>query len=462
MSLFGLVGTDELDSFRFKNHRRQILYSYPTGTAPLTALLNLCDEEETDDPEYRWMETRLPSLEAATAYISTTVIFASATVTANVVTAVTAWSADTAIANGSSAAVCVDDTDKFCLNMVVKLNQITLTGGTKRDYIGIVTGIGTVSSKDYLYIRVVDGAGSTTIDFDSTANLAVQVLAIGMSNPEGHTGTDLGAHELPIEQSNYTQIFKYGYQITGTNLKTATKFDKAGSFPDQAKQNAINFAKLLEYAFLFGVKSTVAASGSTKIRRLTGGLLHFMREWEAANSVYRGGSGAAAATANSDDNKRIIDLASETLTLESFTSYLERMSRTSGGSNTSNELLCFTGNQAFLLIQKMLKTTFELQVVPKTKDTYMMDFVKVVTPMKTIMFMTHPLFNENALLRRNRLLLEPGNLCYRNLKGRDMQLTENQQPNNADYREDAWFGECGLEVHYPEKMMYLTNLTTVG
>lgn len=461
MALFGLISSDELDAYRYQNHRRQILYSFPDGSAPLTALLNLCEEEATDTAKFSWSETRLPMLATITAAISSTVVFAAGTISGTSVTGVTAWAADTARANGTKVTICVEDNTYFPLNMVVRLNDVTLAGGAKREIVGFVTATGTVSSKDYIEIQVVEGAGATAIDYDVSANVGIQVLGIGMAAAEGALGVELGAHELPIEPENYTQIFRYGYQITGTNLKSATKFDKSGSFPDQAKQNAINFAKLQENAFLFGRKATVPTSGATKIRRLTGGLLYFLDQWEAADSIYRGGTGAAAATSNSDDNKRIIDLASENLSYKSLADYLERMARTTGGTNTSRELLCFTGGKAFLKLQQMLKKNFDIQVTMKTKDTYMMDFVKVVTPVKTLMFMTHPLFNENPLWRNNMLCLEPGNLKYRYLTGRDMTLLENQEPNNADYREDAWFGECGLEVQYPDKMMLFKNITTV-
>src|SRR5207245_3311439 len=42
------------------NWRRLILYLFPNGKAPLTALLSLTEPEETNDPHINWYEKTLP------------------------------------------------------------------------------------------------------------------------------------------------------------------------------------------------------------------------------------------------------------------------------------------------------------------------------------------------------------------------------------------------------------------
>lgn len=459
MALFGLIDAESYDTTRFKNHRRQILYSSPMGAAPLTALLSLCEEDSTDDPEFRWEETRIPAIASVLANISTTVVFGSTGTisSAGAITAVTAASGDITVAANDTLYFCVADRTNFSLNMLLRVEGIILSSGTA-DLVGVVIGLGTVSSKQYVAVKVIAGAG--TYDYDA-AQAGKYVTGIGMAAAEGSLAIETGSHTLPVEPLNYTQIHKYNYQITGTGLKTAVKYDELGPFPDQAKQNAMNFARLLEFNFLWGERSKVAdSSNNNRLRRTSGGLLWHMRQWEAADSTYRG-SGSAAATVNTDDNKRILDLSSTTLTYKLLLSYLERTTRTTGGSNTSNELLCYCGNQALLKLQELLTGQVQITTTGRSKDTFQIDFVKIVTPLKTLMLQSHPLFNENPLLRTSVLALEPGNLTYRYLEGRDMQVVENQQPNNADWREDGWLAECGLEVHYPEKFLMIKNLIAV-
>jgi len=48
----GMRGTgDWVDGQRPKNWREQILYLYPNGMAPLTAILSMLNSEKTDDPQ---------------------------------------------------------------------------------------------------------------------------------------------------------------------------------------------------------------------------------------------------------------------------------------------------------------------------------------------------------------------------------------------------------------------------
>src|SRR3972149_4879287 len=63
MAILGLRDTKSYGDagFRFENWRRTILYSFPNGAAPLTALLSLLRSEDTNDPIYHWFEKPLPT-----------------------------------------------------------------------------------------------------------------------------------------------------------------------------------------------------------------------------------------------------------------------------------------------------------------------------------------------------------------------------------------------------------------
>ena len=51
-TILGLRDTQSFSADRFENWRRQILYLFPNGAAPLTALLALTEPEETNDPHF--------------------------------------------------------------------------------------------------------------------------------------------------------------------------------------------------------------------------------------------------------------------------------------------------------------------------------------------------------------------------------------------------------------------------
>ena len=45
---------DWVDGQRPMNWRQQILYLYPNGMAPLTAILSMIGNESVDDPQFHW------------------------------------------------------------------------------------------------------------------------------------------------------------------------------------------------------------------------------------------------------------------------------------------------------------------------------------------------------------------------------------------------------------------------
>ena len=66
MAFLGMRGTgDWVTDQRTKNWREAILYEYPNGSAPLTAILAKLKSERTDDPEFYWWTKTLPTQRAA-------------------------------------------------------------------------------------------------------------------------------------------------------------------------------------------------------------------------------------------------------------------------------------------------------------------------------------------------------------------------------------------------------------
>jgi hypothetical protein len=164
----------------------------------------------------------------------------------------------------------------------------------------------------------------------------------------------------------------------------------------------------------------------------------------------------SAATADSDDNKRIITNSSGVLSEKLYDTYLERVFRVT--NNTVNEKLVLCGSGFLNVINQLYKSKSCLDASLPLTDTYGMNVVKHLTPFGTVYYKTHPLFSQNSTMRFNALVLDVQNLVYRYLDGRDTELLKNRQPNDADYRKDEWLTEAGLEVRFPESHMYLQNV----
>lgn len=457
MPILGLMTTEQFSTERFKNIRRSVFYYYPNGTAPLIGLLSLLKEEVTNDPEYKWYEKRLTQQRTTSAYISTTVTFYS-----TVDSTFTTWTAavgDITMAVDSQYGVKVASggTAQFRVGHIFKMNVTTATPDTQ-ELQGRITYVD-ASNNRMAFIATRVPTADTDYDAAITGN---EILVIGNAFAEGAQSqsgsaatSTLNVYNVPINPSNYTQIFRTPYQITGTALKTSATFDDTGVYPDMAKEAAVNHMREMEFAFIFGNKNQFSSSGT--IVRTTGGILYSLRLWEAADSIYRGGTGAAAVTADTDDNKRIITNSGGTLSLATYDDYLERVARNI--KNKNNELLVLCGSGFLKIINRGYAGSASLNADMPMTETYGMNVVSHQTAFCKLFYKTHPLMSLNPTLRFNAIFLDVGNLKYRPMAGRDTELLKDRQPNNADYIEHEYLTEAGLETDAPEAHMYLQNVT---
>ena len=475
--ILGLCTAEQYSTERFKNIRRSVQYQYPNGAAPLLALLSLSDDDPTNDPEFSHWEDRYEELSSTTKAngLGITSNGAFAGTSGGDLGATFTWTADTVYR------VYVNDTTKFRVGNVVKINATI--SGVNRDLVGDVTyNEGT----DYIKVRAVIGdkstsglgsvvAGANIASVPATnADIGDEVIVIGNSAAEGMINETTSRVTVPVNLMNYTQIFRTPFTFSGTSLKTPVKFDDSGPYKSHSKKFALQHMVAMEFAVLFGERKMymdTGLSGSVPMapaaglaRRHFGGILWYLKQYEAQYSIYRGGDGSstgpAAITLDTDDNKRIIENTAGTITEDQFDGWMERLFRVS--NNSTNEKLCLCGSGALRVINQLWRSKSTLQASLPLTDTYGMDMSALVTPFGKVYFKTHPLFSNNSTLRNNMLFLDVQNLKYRPLNGRDTELLKNRQPNDADYRMDEWLTEAGVELWYPESHMYIKNVTGYG
>jgi hypothetical protein len=452
MALFGIQNTETLDSYRFKSMRRSVFYDYPNGSFPLAGLISLLEDEECSDPRFEWWEKRNKVSRTTMENISTTIVFGDATAP------YAALGADFSATAGSSHSICIDDTTIFSVGNTIRVDALN-TAGARVYLYGLVTAVvdsGTATSRRIVVKWTVTNAA--TIDYNG-ANADREILIIGTAAAEGDTAKTRGQLTLPINPYNYCQIFKKKFSITATQLQTPVKYDVEGIFRDMAKENLIRHMEELEWTFLFGQRAQTTNADNGLPEKMTGGILWYLEQYEAANSDYRGGTGAAAITSDTDDEKRIIENSSGIITESFWDDLIERLFRST--NNKTNEKLGICGNGFLNALNKYLKRNVTLNCeVTQEKGPYGVVFTRYVTPQGTLMFKTHPRWNQIPTLRSSVLFLDMPDLKYRYMAKRDTDLQEEIQPNDADYREDQYLTDAGLEVHYPERHMFIKNVTS--
>jgi len=454
-TLLGLISTEAFSANRFNSYRRTVFYYYPQGAAPLTGLLSLAKEEACNDPAFYWFEKRKDPQRTTTAAISGSIPWYSSgvTVAGGKVTAATAATANFSTVVGTLYAVktAADPQNTIRLGHLIKI-VATDTAGAE-DLIGQVVGVNTSTDTPANVVAFTALRALTTITYNSAANVGIDVNVVGSAFAEGAIGSSYNITTTPVNPSNYTQISRTAYKITGTALKTSAKFDERGIFPDEAKEAGLNHAVEMEKNFLWGEKSlqSTTIGGETSVTRTTGGIMYFLRLWEAGATY-----GNTAATADTDDTKRIIVNASGRIARKTLFGYLERVFRVT--NNKTAEKLVFLGSGALNVLNQLFASTMVQMTQPPASEAYGMNIVKAVVPFGTLYFKTHPLFTENPIWRNSALILDVPNLMYRYIEGRDTALLRDRQPPNADYIEHEYLSEYGLELRFPESHMYIQNI----
>lgn len=454
--MFGLMSTESFAQYKAQNSRRRVFYEYPNGAATLTGLLSLMDVQETSQPEFSWWEDRYQNQRTTTLGISSGngPFSAAGTDTPSTVAGFNLAQDD--VVRVRTAAL---GTNVLRVTNVVRLYKMPNGASTTKDVVGVITAIIATNKFEmrvveaYTGLKNGDGTGGTV---DATAK-AINV--IGTANPEGARSTK-GFWLPPRQVSNYTQIFRSAFTFTRTALKTTVEFDKSGVYRTAAKKTSQNHMIEMERAFLWGRKSEYLATahdGEEVPEKTTGGVLHFLEQWELG-TVY--GNSTTAITDQTDPAKRLIDLGGS-MSSERYNTLMANLFTVTNNTDWCKLCLCGSGYLA------NLNRLFEGQIVKvsgeEQKNTfYGMNIVQHDTIDGSVYYKTHPLFNIDPVFKYSALYLDLPNLEYRPLLDSDTTLLKNRQENDEDRRKDEWITEAGLELHKPESCMYVEGFNDIN
>lgn len=427
--MFGMRGTgDWATDQRPKSWRETILYLYPNGTAPLTAMLSKMREQKVNDPEFNWWTKILPSQGGA---ITAGEVYTDASMdTALSLNADSA--AGTTLYVKCAAAVAAHfraghqalmrDTDQYVADLNVKVTDVLVNGASSR-----------------ITIKTLQAdTASDTYDL-STCD---RILVIGNLNPEGGERPTAIAYD-PTKWYNYTQIFRTPLSITRTARETRLR---TGDAYKEAKRECLELHSIeMEKAFLFGYRSENLGSNG-KYERTTMGLV------EAIQYGSDGTSNVGVISnyvAESDWSGQTWLQGGE----DWLDEHLEEVFRYG-----RREKLAFCGSGAMLGINRLAKTYGNIQLTP-TSTVYGIKVNEWITSFGTIRLLTHPLFSFETTNRNTMLIFEPEDLRYRFVT--DTLFRKAPATTEAiasiDGTDEEYLTECGLEYHHPNGWAYLNG-----
>lgn len=446
---FGLTSTETQSAYKSLNSRRKIFYQFPTGAMPIMGVLSMLPTEETDKVEFGWWERRFPTQTTATA----------ASGTAPFVNGDGSTLADLgSLTLDTEYRINVVSTAQFKPTHVIEVRSITINNGGASSGVSVKGTVTEINSTTQLTFRPY--STQATVDNATTDNNGKTVAIIGTANQEGGRSGQ-GIIQWPVNPTNFTQIFRTAFAITRTALKSGLLFDKSGPYKLMAWENGLRHMIEMEKAVIFGQKHTVLVTdpetGDATPETKMGGIIWFLQQWEIVNSIYRGGSGAAAVTANTDINKRIINVGG-TLSKADYNTYISRAFIATNSRAYEKLVVC---GGTFLSTVNQL---FEREV---TKTVQLMDKGRGVefvlhshtTLRGTVHYAVHPLFDMDPDLQGSALILDVGNIRYRPLNDSDTTFLKGRQETDRDGRKDEWITEAGIEVRFPESHMYIYGVT---
>ena len=425
----GMRGTgDWVTGQRPMNWREQILYLYPNGQAPLTAILAMLSSELVDDPQFHWWTQEQSAVGGAVTGIFTlpdlSVAYAGGGVAADVV-----YARITTVLG----------------NRIREGHQILLRDASDStvDVVGKVVGVTRGTTYTVLAIKLLE-------DDDNSASNDLQTCdtfkIIGNINPEGGEMPDAIALN-PVKVYNYTQIFRTPLSMTRTALRTKLRTPEQRQ---KAKAEALEMHSWeMELAYLWGIR-TENIGDNGKPERTTMGVINFIRQYAAANC---------------NDFSLNADYAGQTWAAAGQTwlkAMLEQIFRYGAGEKL---VLCGSG---FLLGLDALASSSTLgnvmNLVPGAK-TYGMEIRQWMTPFGVINMKTHPLFSYDATTRNMGIILEPKELGYRYIDDTTFYGESNQKQHAEGYGQrrvdginEEYLTEAGLEFGLPQKCGVLNGV----
>lgn len=407
-------GTDE----RPKDFREMILYMNPNGTSPITALTARAGKMTVRDSEFSWWNE------------PNTIVRVRVNKSGDYGTTETTIEVD----SSDPAAGSLDESYGNATHL--KPGDVLLVEPSADN-----------ATYDHEHLRVTSVIDATTFTvqrgFAGTTAAAITdnsyLLLIGSSYTEG-TPSPVATSRNPIKDTNFCQIFKTSYEVTGTAAQT---FARTGDIlKNERMRKAFDHARAIEMAILFGQKNETTGSNG-KPQRTMKGLRGFIPA--ATTTIFSGAP---------DTTNDFLEAVWKVFDFD---------------TPAGDQRIGFCSNKFLIELNKIVKAdaSTQLQSGPVLKQ-FGMDFRTFVMPQGELFLRTHPLLNrmisnagaDAAPWYNSCFIIDFASLKYVALRNRDTKFKDNVQNNDEDTVKGMWTSEVSIRVDRGGRTMgYLGSLS---
>jgi hypothetical protein len=321
-----------------------------------------------------------------------------------------------AIADTSTGTITIDasDDNKFAIDGAIVVNSAT-------GEVMHVTADTTATT-----LTVTRNIGGTTHQIADNAELFIA----GFAAAEGGSSPTAISFDATVA-SNYTQIFRTAFQVSNTLNST---YLRTGDKMNEAMTKALKLHMSdIERAMFFGYKHESNGS-SAQPTRFTGGLLNSLTNVVDVDTDYATYGGTAAGE----------------MTEEGFDQLLISTVFKYG----SKQKIAFVGENVANYLQQFGKDRWQPTAM---EGAYGVNLTRYNTFAGDLMVHLHPQFRQVPGMKEAMIIVDFPYLSYRYLEGRDTQLLENRQSNDADSVKHEYLTECGLELLQDKTHAYIKN-----
>lgn len=441
-----VTGRDNKAQRLKRDFRETILYLYPNGEMPLTALLSFAKKSPCSNPKVEWTTKILPKKQGPIKGIYTdpafTTLYGGGGVT------------------GTALYLHVDavtsqyfrEGNQIVLRMAgdpLSPDPAVQIGDPRVDVTARVLAVTDNSINSSIAVQLLEN------DDNAPANVPIgapardlrnanYVLCLGSVYPEGSSFPDSRIH-VPAEYCNLTQIHIDALSITRTAHQTSTLTSRDGDYAENFKQTLEDHARGLEMSFLYSrISNLIGVNGEPQ--RTMQGLIPFIKN-EGYWTDYR--YELDPAVRGKTWNKGWFDW---------LTLIASKVFEYGGGT----ERMVFIGARAFMALNQAVRDYHGSEFSWTTATTaFGMRVIEFVTPFGTLYVKQHPLMSRDPVDTYTMVIFDVKDLEYRYLQD-TIPITGDSIKKLAGY--DWWDGikegvltEATLTYNFPIKCAYCTG-----